>query len=216
MTGKSHKAIGVATGVAITMYGAMNNEPLLAMSMITAPVGAMLPDIDHDRSKLGSQRKAVMGKLSVVLKVAIIVAVLAIIVSGLYYGNLIEQLITVGPTLGGVFIVMLIANTEWFKNKTKFFTKHRGIMHTLLVPALLFAAYKFVELEAIKYLIIGLMFGYLSHLFSDCLTHDGCPVLWPITKKPIHGFIRTSTTGEYIACALVIGGILWVGYLLSR
>lgn len=76
MTGKTHKAIGVATGVALVIYSIRTSNMMYALGLATAPFGAMLPDIDHDRSKLGAVRKRVTEVIHVA---AIIVLVLSVL-----------------------------------------------------------------------------------------------------------------------------------------
>lgn len=60
---------------------------------------------------------------------------------------------------------------------------HRGITHCLLLPIVLsFFYYK------LNYPLcfIGLIAGYLSHLFADMLNPGGIPILFPITSKRIN------------------------------
>lgn len=81
MTGKTHKAIGVATGVALVIYSIRTSNMMYALGLATAPFGAMLPDIDHDRSKLGAVRKRVTEVIHVA---AIIVLVLSVLFGVVY------------------------------------------------------------------------------------------------------------------------------------
>ena len=64
MRGTTHKAIGTVVGASIVVYAIKSEQPMLALGAVTAPFGAMLPDIDHDRSKLGAQRKVVMATIN--------------------------------------------------------------------------------------------------------------------------------------------------------
>ena len=59
MMGTQHKVVGIGFGIATALYVAEGlGEPAPAMlSMAAATVGSMLPDIDHDRSRIGRKRK---------------------------------------------------------------------------------------------------------------------------------------------------------------
>ena len=48
MMGKTHKTIGIITGLAFSIYGVLSGNSLYTLALVTAPLGAMLPDIDHN------------------------------------------------------------------------------------------------------------------------------------------------------------------------
>lgn len=217
MTGKSHKTIGVATGIAFTLYSVSTGNPIYAMAMVTAPIGAMLPDIDHDNSKIGNSRKNVTSIASILIKIGILLALVMVMVLGYLKDEFILTLIKVSIVLGPLFICILIANNPKVKSKTKFFTKHRGIMHTLVVPICCILGGFFCSLEAIRVLSFGLAAGYFSHLLADCCTKRGCPILWPLTSKSLRVLkITTGTFWEYLMCLLLSGGIVWIGIWLGH
>ena len=71
---------------------------------------------------------------------------------------------------------------------------HRGVTHSLLVPALFAVAMWAVAtyFTAIPYLptivmsiIFGAEYGYLCHIIADLFNGKGCPILWPISKSKI-------------------------------
>jgi len=65
MTGKTHKFIGIVVGGAAAYYGVTAlHDPVHLFYLVAVPVGAMLPDIDHDNSKLGRSRKNIVSAAS--------------------------------------------------------------------------------------------------------------------------------------------------------
>ena len=73
--------------------------------------------------------------------------------------------------------------------------KHRGITHTLLIPALVAIAHLFllqppiplgVASKVVRSITFGLEVGYLAHLVADMFNGAGIPLLWPISKSKIH------------------------------
>ena len=71
---------------------------------------------------------------------------------------------------------------------------HRGITHTLLIPAIVtYVEYLLIPLTLsipilfnIGYSVLfGAIVGYLLHLYADLYNGKGVPILWPIIKKKI-------------------------------
>ena len=72
---------------------------------------------------------------------------------------------------------------------------HRGITHTLLFPAIIFAVMFAVQQTLVDYdylamlvqsLLFGFEFGWLMHIFADLFNGKGCPIFWPIVKSKLH------------------------------
>ena len=102
---------------------------------------------------------------------------------------------------------------------------HRGITHTLLVPAIVLAFMLFINtyLASAKYLLMllnslcfGWEWGYLMHIAADMFNGKGVPLFWPLLKTKVHiadlpstGFVPWIFTfivcGAFLVCA--IGGI---------
>ena len=214
MTGTSHKAIGVAVGAAFTIYGFQNGIPAATLAMVSAPIAAMLPDIDHDNSKMGRVRKTTAN-------IAIVIAALAMVGAAIYYGwyNVnYSALITLGV---GVALPMAIfaalSRNKHIKNIMGFATKHRGIMHKLLLPGCLFIATRYINISDIHFLMLiyGGIAGYVSHIFADCITKRGCPILFPLTRKNISlTNISTGSVWEKISVAILIIGIIAIPFLI--
>lgn len=230
MTGKSHRAIGVASGIALSIYSLRCGAPLGLLSLITAPLGAILPDIDHDGSVAGKVKNKILNYLWVVIAI-VFIGVCTFIT--LTYGAK-DILIYIG-LLTSICILCFItwkiinklkpkpAQKKTQKNKVvntvkqevEFLTEHRGIMHTMLVPGLLVLLSFTVDLGDYRYLVYGLNIGYISHIIADVMTKSGCPILWPLTKKKIHLInIKTGSKGERVVACLLIGGILCLGFII--
>ena len=87
-------------------------------------------------------------------------------------------------TIGHAFPIL-----AWLTNKM---LGHRGFLHSLLVPAVLWFGAR-----SIGHPLIGLsiLVGMISHLFCDGLTKNGVNLLHPFAECRIRGFI---TTGGWI------------------
>ena len=212
MTGRSHKAIGVAVGAAFTIYGIRSGHPEAALALVSAPLAAMLPDIDHSGSKIGQFRKKAVN-------MAVTVTGIALVAAAWYYSAyIIENYRTLLTMLLGVIapigILLFLSQTKWVKNSIRFATKHRGIMHTLLIPAVLLFAAQFAAGVYFMILVYGFVAGYISHIFADILTKRGCPVLFPLTTKSINlTGIRTGSYAEKVLVIVLIAVIVAVPFL---
>ncbi|MCL1987239.1 MAG: metal-dependent hydrolase [Firmicutes bacterium] len=212
MTGKSHKTIGVATGLAFTIYGVTNSAPEYAIAMLSAPFFAMLPDIDHNHTKIGKIRQ----KSS---KFVVAACILAFVATAIYYGWYLADYTTLAILLTAAFVpialIFLLSKTKFGKSAIKFTVKHRGIMHTLILPAGMLFFAQYVDNRYFLILIYGCFAGYLSHIVADCLTKHGCPIFFPLTTKNISiAKVSTGTKGEIIASYILIAVIVSAPILL--
>ena len=80
------------------------------------------------------------------------------------------------------------------------FTKHRGIMHSLLFTGILFFILYFLRREFAYVFLIG----YGLHLLLDCFTRQGVRLFSPFNFK-IHGFLKS---GGRIEDALFVGFLI--------
>jgi len=213
MTGKSHKAIGTAVGAAITIYGLRNGINAAPLALLSAPLAAMLPDIDHNSSKYGRSRK-------IIAKTATIIAGTAAIGVAWYYSayivaNYTTLLIMALGFVAPVTIVYLLSQTRKAKNLIGFASKHRGITHTLVLPLCMLFAVQFVTELYFQILAYGFIAGYLSHIVADCFTRKGCPIFFPITTKTINlTNIATGSQAEKICMAVLITIIIGVSIVI--
>jgi len=190
MNGKQHQVVGIGFGIAGGIIGLTQSSDFMALAI---PVGSAIacwwPDIDHNNSKLGRKRKAVTSALDKTLDTTA-KSIIAIAITGLVLdflnvlklGNLLN-IILFAAIIAGVYLIVseLVGNSK----HVKWAKKHRGIMHTLLMPIILYITANAVDQSLWRFLFIGFTVGYVSHLVSDSVTPDKVPALWPITTEPI-------------------------------
>ena len=93
------------------------------------------------------------------------------------------------------------------KLKLHMLLKHRGFMHSIfpiLVFALLFLIFN------LKFLIPGMVVGYLSHLFIDGFTVAGIHLFYPFTGLKFKGFIKTNSLAEWILFVVFIASSVFL------
>ena len=213
MTGKSHSAIGIAAGIAFGIYGIRQGDVSFAAGILTAPLAAMLPDIDHSGSKIGKLRKRVASLIMLLLGLAFVGVIV-------YFGMQLPYERTNLPALGlGVVLPMVLlfflSKNRVIAKSLRFVSKHRGLMHTLLIPACALIAALFIEEGFLRILTYGFVIGYVSHIFADCLTIKGCPILFPLTTKQIRFLgITTGGLGESFVRIIIIAALILTSVLL--
>ena len=221
MNGRQHKVVGAGFGIASAMFVYNTTKDANAALLIpTAIAGSMLPDIDHDKTKLGRGRKVVTGTASGLIKIAIPLAVvggvalvIAMMLGFADYGISVNSVLLV---VGGAVIVAILRKVLSNSDTVKWAIKHRGIMHTLVVPALLGAALTVSDFPLYWFTVLGLLVGYVSHLIADMMTVEGCPVLFPLTKNNIHFMsLRTKDKSCWIGAFGLATFIIVIAYLFS-
>lgn len=208
MMGSTHKAVGIVTGLVLAVCGFLHSEYMMVIMLFVVPAGAMLPDIDHNNSKLGRERKKFVEigcKVRFILGIPVCVYGIHSLAAGSYKIGFLYLLAAIMVTV----LLVLLPRSKWIKRHFKFFTKHRGIMHTLVVPGILpWLVVSAVSDKTMRVVLVGLAIGYLTHLAGDCLTKDGCPILWPFTKKCISLLpVTTNTKSEkfvaFLLCTVI-------------
>ena len=122
-------------------------------------------------------------------------------------------LITVGA---GSYAPDIDLQTTHAGQKHKFISKHlthRGITHTLLVPAILTFAMFWTaqyDMPVVPDLIFGFDVGWLAHIFADLFNRKGVPILWPLTTKKFH--VACFVTGTWHESVFII---LWIGACIA-
>lgn len=84
------------------------------------------------------------------------------------------------------------------------FLGHRGILHSLLIPILLYIAFYIFGLQVYG---IAAAIGYTSHLIMDAITSCGIHPVWPLPFR-IHGPIRTGSVLEHLVFIIIVLFIL--------
>lgn len=215
MTGKQHKVVGAGFGIAGAYILWSKTHDMNAALLVPAAIaGSMLPDIDHDRTKLGRGRKVFTtissGLASVLIYGGIALAGVLLVVTLLGIKSFGFSPTILGIVLGGLLLVAVLRPILKNSKAFKWATKHRGLMHTLVVPALLIVAVYLTPFPLWRALLIGLAVGYLSHLFADCLTVEGCPVFFPISIIPLRLPPHLRTKNKSCTVAAFILAILAV------
>ena len=91
--------------------------------------------------------------------------------------------------------------------------KHRGITHTMFVPAILLNVMLLAkDLPFLVSFIFGFLLGWLTHIFADLFNKKGVPLLWPFTSKKFHiASFKTRTWHEAVFTVIWLGGlVLWL------
>jgi len=106
------------------------------------------------------------------------------------------------------------AGNHWYLRPFQWFTKHRGLLHSLILAVLLSLILGSVNVWA----GFGFFVGYVSHLFLDCLTKSGVRLFWPLPWK-IKGFVKSGGIVEQVVFVLLLLGNIfivgkWVFYYL--
>ena len=81
------------------------------------------------------------------------------------------------------------------------FTKHRGILHTLLFAFIISGVVWFFISHIYA---AALLIGYISHLVIDGFTMAGINFLHPVAKLHLSGFIETGTFSEILLFILFL------------
>ena len=113
-----------------------------------------------------------------------------------------------------VFVDIDIRNSKignhWYFRLFQWTTKHRGVLHSLIVGLILSLVVGIISLWG----GFGFFVGYVSHLFLDCLTKSGVELFWPFGWK-IKGFVRSGGIVEDIFFVLLLlGNLFLVGKLV--
>ena len=219
MNGIQHKIVGTGFGIATAMtLIETTGSPMGMLAVPAAIFGSLLPDIDHDMTKMGRKRAAttrvITSTVKMILTAIVVITVIAIAYVLIQFKNqALEYDMKYGMLLlpiVGVIGLSIVAKAITGSDTYKWATDHRGLMHTLIVPALLFWAQSYCKAPYFYIVVHGVMIGYLSHLLADMFTVAGCPILFPLAKWKIrlmrfHSESPALTGVAYILAALPIG-----------
>jgi inner membrane protein len=91
---------------------------------------------------------------------------------------------------------------------------HRGILHSGLLCAIVFALALVVPPEAYRLYALAAAAGWLSHITLDAATISGVPLLWPVRFKLSLLPLRTGGIVEQLIAIVLTMALLYQGYLL--
>ncbi|SHE52951.1 LexA-binding, inner membrane-associated putative hydrolase [Seinonella peptonophila] len=196
MTGKTHLAIGLASGVAVAQLTNVNNWLDLVFTVAISGVAALVPDIDTESSKIN---RFFFAKVSNSVRIFALIAIGLLLIA---YQRMVPA-VPLWILLIGVFLII------------SSLVPHRTLTHSLI--ACIFVAWV-LELAWSQYAIAGIV-GYLSHIIADMLTVSGVPFLWPWSQrfslKQIGIEIRTGKTfDEWLGHLSYLFAICGFVYLL--
>ncbi len=98
------------------------------------------------------------------------------------------------------------AGNHWYLRPFQFFTKHRGVIHSIFFGLMVSLLISWINYWA----GFGFFVGYLSHLFLDILTKSGVAVFWPLSKKKFNLGIKSGGIIEEVIFVLLLLGDLWI------
>ncbi|GAB4277176.1 MAG: hypothetical protein Kow0056_08390 [Coriobacteriia bacterium] len=191
MRGPEHVSIAVgSTVLAISALGGGEAEiGIYASAATAAAIGALVPDIDHPKSLIGSGIPArIFG-----LGFGALIAVAALdwqssrSSSPVIFEGVIEPLRPLLPWAWlavGVAVALLLISLV-----VSAMLPHRGPTHSLVVGAVLTLIVTSIVAFTGPSWTVGLWFGwgYLSHLLTDWPSKMGCPfLLWPWLRGDAH------------------------------
>jgi inner membrane protein len=161
LEGRTHLAIGLATGVGLACASKNTDDVAsLVLTIAVAGFGALLPDIDEDGSLINNyifpftRRRSIR---SFVLAALGVVAVLLWLMKSLPLWVL----------MAGIFAAGVA------------YVPHRTVTHSLLALGYVTVMMHF----AVPSYTYAMMLGYASHLLADSFTKTGVPLLWPFSVK---------------------------------
>lgn len=214
MTGKTHVMCSTAA-VAVfalghsTDYQFMGVDVLPWIGVVSASVGALLPDIDIPQSRLGQKFKFLSKNMkhrgithTLIMPLCLLFATCAAksktssIVACLIVGLLTSMMFDARTSMRGN-----IAN----KVKTFLLNKKGLVVTVVLIIATWFTP------SVGASLLWGLMCGWALHIFEDLFNYKGCPIMYPLSKKHVHiASFKTRHWSEYVFLFLWLGGCaLW-------
>ena len=229
MNGVQHKAFGIACGVAYMWYkGADTNT---ALALLTTALGAALPDYDHPAKKENKAARKTVGAADKIvtygtygLGVLAGVSLLApMLIKGSALSSIVGQansftqkyLIWIICVIGIVLLKNMVTKSKTFK----WAVAHRGIMHSLIpLGVLWYGRSLFIEGNMFYNILTGIMVGYVSHLYIDMWNKDGCPLLFPFSKKDIglHLMPTKNISGCWAIIFINAAAILFAAYIYGK
>ncbi|MFA5061073.1 MAG: metal-dependent hydrolase [Candidatus Pacearchaeota archaeon] len=111
--------------------------------------------------------------------------------------------------LGALIVDIDIKNSKvgrhWFLRPFQFFTKHRGMVHSLVFGILISLFIAWIG----QWAGFGFFAGYFSHLFLDSLTRSGVALFWPLSSKRFGFGIKSGGILEEIVFVLILLADFW-------
>lgn len=81
-----------------------------------------------------------------------------------------------------------------------YFFKHRGIIHSIIIPIIIFI----ITYTANREIALAILLGYSSHIVLDSLTKEGIRPFSPITEYKIKGIIKSAGLADFMILIFLI------------
>lgn len=173
MTGKTHIAIGMATGLTIAFNQPLENQLIIVLASV---MGSLFPDLDHPKGKLNQK---------------------ILLFNNDFYKSFFYL------SLGGVFLCLyfkisnnLIAALGVMSIFLSI-SSHRGFTHSIV--GFLVSTY-IIEIISINYnnpaIYSGFITGYILHLIADFFTPKGIKLFYPLKTNVCFPF-TIKTNGKF-------------------
>jgi len=94
-----------------------------------------------------------------------------------------------------------VGGRRFVSKAINFFFGHRGIIHSIFPPILLFMLFWYLNVKIASY---AALFGYFSHLLMDGFTIRGINFLNPFLDLRLNGFVETGTLLETVFFVLIL------------
>lgn len=236
MLGKTHVALGLMTSLLITSFlgTSLTIENFNSIAILTAVIGALLPDLDTGKSSLASKfgiikTKHIKKVWITILTIMLITVLIFLKDTPIFYGvNFIILLgflfsdkfarkgyYTIRKFVQAIIGISIIFFAYYYNHYSialigivlilLLFSRHRGISHSILF--LIGCTYS-VRKISLSYgdIDYSIIFGIsmASHILGDMLTKAGVSLFFPFTDKRIK-FPYTIKTGGKIENFIFIG-----------
>ena len=201
MTWKTHIIGGAQIGLVLGQaYGGTMTDTAIIMG--TAMLGSVLPDIDHEKSKL-AQGDVIIGLASASVckftkhrgftHTVPGAAVFAIATYALMMFNSAQQaLIALISAFSGFFILQIFGAIRRY---SVLLALAAYLVAPRAIPLLQGKASPIEFSPGAAFLAaVGVFAGCLMHDLYDSFTKRGAPLLWPLYRKPLH-FLSVKTRG---------------------
>lgn len=178
MLGKTHMAVGIATGIVV-----FHPDSVLTAVVCTAgtALGAVISDIDVGHSKSRNKVQSIIG-------MAILITVTLATIEAAFHIGIYRQMVSnssIVRILSGFAVFLIVCGYGLS-------TSHRSFMHSFMAGAILTVCVYIIFPMLVKYFAVG----FCSHLVIDLLNHRGEQLLFPCKKRfcldiaSSHGFIN--------------------------
>ena len=157
------------------------------------------------------------GKVHCILGVSTAIAVTICYPEFEMFGTTLYPLAGVVTAAGGSYLPDIDIEQSRLGQKHKWLSKHlkhRGITHTLLIPAILILLqFLSAPIPILPSLIFGFNIGYVAHIIADLFNKKGVPILWPLVREKVHiASIKTASTWQQVMFIIIweVLLILWI------